>query len=195
MWFIQPVADEDVEEVLREVYDQDREKEGYIKNVDRAWTHRPEMHALWTQLLKATRSHLRLRTYELVTIAAARAIGCVYCMMAHGEVLHKNGFSIQQIISILQDYHNADLTPEEIHMMDYASKISRDSSSIAQADIDVLRNDGLSDQQITDIALAIVARNYISRYFDAIGARTDPELQAKEPELWEYLKNRQRNIE
>lgn len=36
------------------------------------------MMALWTQLLKAARSHLRLRTYELVTLAAARSIGCVY---------------------------------------------------------------------------------------------------------------------
>jgi uncharacterized peroxidase-related enzyme len=187
MWLIQPVPDENVEEILHEVYKQDIEKEGYIKNVDRAWSHRPEMHTLWTQLLKATRSHLRLRTYELVTLAAARSIGCVYCMMAHGEVLHKNGFSVGQIISILEDYHNSDLTPEEIHMMDYASKISRESGSVTQADIDVLRNDGLSDQQITDIALAVVARNYISRYFDAIGARTDIELQSKEPELWEYL--------
>jgi alkylhydroperoxidase family enzyme len=110
-------------------------------------------------------------------------------MLAHGAVLRKNGFSAQQIIAVLEDYHNAGLSPVEVHMMDYASKISRDSGAITQADIDILRQDGLNEQQITDVALAAVARNLISRFFDALGAGPDPELQEKEPELWGYLKN------
>jgi uncharacterized peroxidase-related enzyme len=99
--------------------------------------------------------------YELVTLAAFRAIGCVYCMLAHGAVLRKNGFTAQQVIAILEDYHNAGLSPVEVHMMDYASKISRDTSSITRADLDLLLQDGLSEQQITDVALAVVARNFI----------------------------------
>ena len=39
------------------------------------------------------------------------------------------------------------------------------------------------------MALAAVARNFLSRYFDALGAGPDPELIAKEPELWDYLKD------
>jgi uncharacterized peroxidase-related enzyme len=190
MWNLQPVADEKVEGKLRELYNQDLEKDGYVTNITRAWSYRPEMMPLWTDLLKSVRSHLRLRTYELVTLAASRAIGCVYCMLAHGAVLHKNGFSAQQIIAVLEDYHSAGLSPEEVHMMDYADKISRDSWAITEADIDILRQDGLNEQQITDVALAATARNFISRFFDALGAGPDPELQEKEPELWEYLKNR-----
>ena len=189
MWLIQPIRDENVDAVLREVYYQDIEKDGYIWNTSRVWSHRPEMISLWMPLIKSVRSHLRLRTYELVTIAAARAIGCVYCMLAHGAVLHKNGLSAQQVIAILEDYHNADLSPEEVHLMDYASKISRESKSISRADIDILLQEGLNEQQITDVALAAVLRNFISRFFDALGARSDPELIAKEPELWSYLKD------
>ena len=110
-------------------------------------------------------------------------------MLAHGAVLRKNGFSAEQIIAVLQDYHSAGLSPQEVHLMDYASKISRDSGAITQADIDILRQDGLNEQQITDVALVAVARNFISRFFDALGAGPDPELQEKEPELWGYLKN------
>lgn len=189
MWHIQPVADENVEESLREFYKQDLEKDGYITNVSRTWSHRPEMMGLWMQLIKSIRSHLRLRTYELVTISAARTMGCIYCMMAHGAVLHKNGFSAQQVIALLEDHHNAGLSPAEVHLMDYAAKISRDSKSVSQADIDILRQDGLNEQQITDVALAAVARNFISRFFDALGAGPDPELIEKEPELWSYLKD------
>lgn len=193
MWHIEPVSDENVEPVLREVYDQDIKKDGYVWNTSRVWSHRPEMISLWMPLMKTVRSHLRLRVYELVTIAAAQAIGCVYCMLAHGAALHKNGFTAQQIITILEDYHNADLTLQEVHMMDYASKISCDSKSITQSDIDLLRQDGMNDQDITDVALAAVLRNFISRFFDAMGADPDPELIEKEPELWSYLKDWPKN--
>jgi hypothetical protein len=73
--------------------------------------------------------------------------------------------------------------------MDYATKISRDAGSITQADIDVLHQDGLNEQQITDVALAAVARNFMSRFFDALGAGPDLELKEQEPELWAYLEN------
>lgn len=189
MWHIQPVPDENVDPALREIYNQDIEKDGYVWNTSRVWSHRPEMMALWMQLFKPIRSHLRLRTYELVTIAAAHTIGCVYCMLAHGAVLRKNGFTAEQVIALLEDYHNAGLSPQEVHLMDYASRISASPSSVSQSDVDLLRQDGLNEQQITDVALAVTARNFISRFFDALGAGPDPELIAKEPELWSYLKD------
>ena len=39
------------------------------------------------------------------------------------------------------------------------------------------------------MALAAVARNFISRFFNALGAGPDPELQQQEPDLWGYLKD------
>jgi alkylhydroperoxidase family enzyme len=110
-------------------------------------------------------------------------------MLAHGAVLRKNGFTAQQVITILEDYHNAGLSPKEVHMMDYASKISTESKSVTQADIDILRRDGLNEQQITDVALAAVLRNFLSRFFDSLGVDPDPELIEKETELWSYLKD------
>ncbi len=189
MWHIQPIADAEAQGALRELYDQDLKDEGYIWNTTRAWMYRPEMLGTWRQVQKTIRTHLRLRTYELVTLAAARTMGCVYCMLAHGSILRKNGFTAGQIIAILQDPHNAGLSPQEVHLMDYAAKISGDSKSITAADTEVLRQDGLTEQQITDVALAVVLRNFLSRFFDALGADPDPELIAKEPELWGYLKD------
>jgi uncharacterized peroxidase-related enzyme len=190
--YIKPVADDDAEGMLLEMYNQDQKENGYVRNVSRVWSTRPELGVLSQQLLKTIRSHLRLRPYELITLAASRAIGCEYCMLAHGAVLHKNGFTAQQVIAILEDYHNAGLSQVEVHMMDYATKISTDSSSITQADIDLLRQDGLSDQQITDVALAAVVRNFFSRFFDALGTAPDVDLQQQEQELWDYLKDWQK---
>ncbi len=189
MWHIQPIPDAEAQGTLRELYDQDLKDEGYIWNTTRVWMYRPEMLGTWRQVQKTVRTHLRLRTFELVTLAAARAMGCVYCMLAHGSILRKNGFTAEQIIAILRDPHKAGLSPQEMHLMDYAAKISGDSRSITSADTEVLRQDGLTEQQITDVALAAVMRNFLSRFFDALGADPDPELIAKEPELWGYLKD------
>jgi len=78
MWYVPPVSDENAEGVLRELYDQDLEKDGYISNISRVWSYRPELAAPFRQLLKTIRSHQRLRDFELVTLAASRAIGCVF---------------------------------------------------------------------------------------------------------------------
>jgi uncharacterized peroxidase-related enzyme len=192
MWYISPIADADAEGLLRELYEQDLKDNGYVTNVTRVWSYRPELAAPWRQVLKTIRSHMRLRVYELITLAASQAIGCVYCMLAHGAVLRKNGFTAQQVIDIYKDYHNAGLSPVEVHMMDYAWKISTDTHTITQADLDLLVQDGLSEQQITDVALVVVARNFMSRFFEALGVVPDPELQQQEPELTAYLKDWQK---
>ncbi len=78
MWYIDPVSQEQATGALEEMYHQDLQKDGYVSNTTRSWAYRPEVYDLWMQLLKKIRSTLRLRTYELVTLAAAKSIGCVY---------------------------------------------------------------------------------------------------------------------
>ena len=78
MWHIHPIPNDEAQGPLREAYDQDLQEDGYVSNTTRVWSYRPEVMLLWRQLQRAIRSHLRLRTYELVTLSAARAMGCVY---------------------------------------------------------------------------------------------------------------------
>jgi hypothetical protein len=73
MWYTPPIADEDAEGLLRDLYDKDIQENGYIRNVSRVWSYRPELAVPWQQLLKTIRSHMRLRAYELATLAASRA--------------------------------------------------------------------------------------------------------------------------
>jgi alkylhydroperoxidase family enzyme len=110
-------------------------------------------------------------------------------MLAHGAVLHKNGFSIEQITAILKDFHQAGLEQDEVDMMDLAYKMSTNDHSVTQADIERLRQDGFSDEEITDIALAGSVRNFLARFFDAMSAKPDPELIKQEPALWAVVQS------
>lgn len=51
---------------------------GYIPNYLQAFSLRPEVYDAWGTLLGAVRGKMRLRRYELVTLAAAMALGCTY---------------------------------------------------------------------------------------------------------------------
>ena len=87
MGYLTPIADQEAEGLLRGLYDQDLKNDGYVANTTRVWDYRPELAEPWRQVLKTIRTNMRLRAYELVTLAASRAMGCVYCMLAHGAVL------------------------------------------------------------------------------------------------------------
>ena len=54
-------------------------------------------------------------------------------------------------------------------------------------DIQALREDGLTEAEITDVALVAAERNFYSRYFDALGTEPDLQLKNQVPRLWEYV--------
>jgi hypothetical protein len=76
--FIEEVPDEKANGRLSEIYAEDLKNVGYVKNTNRVMSLRPEAIDAWNALVRTVRDHLRLRRYELVTFAAAKALGCRY---------------------------------------------------------------------------------------------------------------------
>lgn len=50
-----------------------------------------------------------------------------------------------------------------------------------------LRDVGFSDLNIADIALAASFRNFLSRYFDAVGATVEPDFLDDDPDVREEM--------
>jgi hypothetical protein len=78
MFYIEDVPYEKAVGRLREIYAEDLKDPGYVKNTDRALSLHPEVIDVWNALVRTIRSQMRLRRYELVTVAAARALRCKY---------------------------------------------------------------------------------------------------------------------
>ena len=78
MGFIRFVSEDEAAGNLAELYDADRKAMGYVPGYTRAMSLHPEANAAWRQLSTAIRATMRLRRYELVTYAAARALRCRY---------------------------------------------------------------------------------------------------------------------
>jgi uncharacterized peroxidase-related enzyme len=175
--FIEGIAVADATGTAKELYDVAEGTSGYIPNYLRLFSHRPDAYKAWQQLGAAVRSNLSFRRYELVTVAAARALGGTYCMLAHSDALLSAGeVDEAQLAAIATDFHAAGLSDEEVAIMEFAEKIIRQSSEIMQADVDHLRRFGLTDAEILDITLATTMRSFFSKTLDALNAEPDAKF-------------------
>ncbi|MDV8148079.1 carboxymuconolactone decarboxylase family protein [Arthrobacter sp. B10-11] len=155
-----------------EIYEADRRSLGYVPSHTQAMSLNPEAYLAWESLTRAISSSLGLRRYELVTLAAAQAIGSSHCRLAHG----KKTLTIideEQLRAIARDFHDAGLPEAEVAMMDYAVKLSADAAAMTDTDAQQLRDVGFSDREIADITMAAAARNFFSRALLALAVDTD----------------------
>jgi uncharacterized peroxidase-related enzyme len=171
--FIQTVSEAEAEGKLSDIYEGDRRSIGYVPNHARIFSLRPEVLEAWRTFQVSIRKNLRLRRYELVTLAAAMALNCRYCLLAHGSILIRNGISLDQLRMILTNFNDAGLEPVEVAMMEFAQKIIRNAYEITQADVDLLHALDLEDVEILDITLTATMRSFASKTFDALGAEPD----------------------
>jgi uncharacterized peroxidase-related enzyme len=185
--FIQTISEEEAEGKLREIYEADRKSLGYIPDHAKVFSLRPDVLEAWRAFQGSIRKNLRLRRYELVTLAAAMALKCRYCLLAHGAILIKSGVSVDQLRSILTNFNDAGLERHEVAMMEFAQKIIRNANEIIKADIDALRTLGLEDVEILDIALTATMRSFASKTFDAMGAGPDAVYIELEHQLSDLL--------
>jgi uncharacterized peroxidase-related enzyme len=185
--FIETISEAEAEGKVRAVYESDQSSLGYVPNHAKVFSLRPDVLEAWRSFQGSIRKNLRLRRYELVTLAAARALNCRYCLLAHGSILIKNGVGVDQLRAILTDYHDAGLAPAEVAIMDFAERIARSADEMTQADVDALRALGLEDVEILDITLTATLRCFASKTFNALGAGSDAVYDDLEDQLSDLL--------
>ena len=187
MAFLASIGSNEAKGELDKLYKNSLETHGYIPNYTRAFSHRPGVMAAWVNLLTEIRNSIDDKRYELITLAAAKALQSSYCMLAHGSVLVSRFYDVDDVAQIAKDHHSAGLSDAEISMMDFAIKIVEDASSITQEDIDNLRNQGFSDEEIFDIAVTAAARCFFSKTLDALGVEPDSAYQQLDSKLKHQL--------
>lgn len=154
-------------------------------NYERAFAERPDVLAAWGALNGAIKQGMDLRRYELATLAAARRLRSSYCCLAHGTVLLEQfGAPVREIAL---DHRAAGLDAVDVAVMDLAERVVDDATSIGDADLQPLRELGLSETEIMDVILAAAARCFFSKALDALGVEPDASYRELEPELREAL--------
>lgn len=168
---------------VREQYARAQASVGYVPNYTQLFSLRPDVNAAWGTLLGAVRGTLDPRRYELVTLAAARALRSSYCSLAHGKVLRDAHHTPGEVQAIATQPESAGLDAVDVAVMAFAAQVARDAPSVSAADVQRLRDHGLSDAEIFDVAAAASARCFFSTLLDALGAEPDAAYGELEPGL------------
>jgi uncharacterized peroxidase-related enzyme len=158
---------------VRALYERYETKLGYVPNYAKVLSQRPQVAAAWSALQAAIRGGMEERRWELVTMAAARAMRNSYCALAHGEILRRRFYSPEQLAAIADDFRRSELSSADKAVLGFAEMIVHDATAVTEADIQNLRVQGFSDAEIFDIAAAAAARCFFSKLLDGLGAEPD----------------------
>lgn len=186
MTFIQTTPPRDAQGEVRTMYTCQQDKFGYVPNYAKVFSHRPDVMGHWANLLRGIRDHVDRRRFELVTLAAAHALRNSYCSLAHGKALTEF-FSEAEVQALVSDADPAPLSEAEAAMMQFARKVAADASRVTAGDVAVLKQHGLTDPEIFDIAATAAARAFFANLCDSLGAEADVTYMAMDDALRQSL--------
>lgn len=77
------------------------------------------------------------------------------------------------------DYRQADLSPADRAMLDFATKLTREPWKMTEGDVEALRAHGFDDVAIHDIAQVTALFNYYTRLADGLGVEPEPGWEGR----------------
>lgn len=166
---------------IRTMIETIQEKSGFIPNVFLALAHRPdEFRAFFAahDALMDKSDGLSKAEREMIVVATSATNGCLYCVVAHGAILRiraKNPLISDQLAI---NPAKADLSERERHLINFALKVAGDSASIVDADLDQMRANGFTDDEIWDIGAIAAFFAMSNRLANLTSMRPNDEFYA-----------------
>jgi len=88
-----------------------------------------------------------------------------------------------QALALKENYREADVSPQDLAMLEYGEKITLAPWTVTEKDVENLRTHGFSDVQILEIASVASYRNYIARVANALGVELHDETFSDDAEI------------
>jgi len=164
---------------IRARIDDVQEKAGFIPNVFLTLAHRPaEFRAFFAyhDALMAKEGNLSKGEREMIVVATSAVNQCLYCVVAHGalvRIYEKQPLLADQVAG---NYLKADLSARQRAILDYAMKVCERSHEVGDDDYAALRQHGLDDEDIWDIAAITAFFGMSNRIANAISMRPNDEF-------------------
>jgi len=152
---------------------------GFIPNVIKALAHRPaELRAFmgYNEALTNKESWLTPEERELMIVAFSGHNGCLYCVASHGAAHRWISENIYKADQVAVNYHEAEITPREKAIIDFSMKLTIKPAEMNENDFEKLRKQGLSDEDIWDVAWFTAFFNLSNRMMTFLAVKPDEEF-------------------
>jgi uncharacterized peroxidase-related enzyme len=158
-------------EETRRYFDICTEKLGFVPNVLRAYAFDKAkldaFTAMYNDLMLAPSGLTKLER-EMVAVAVSAENRCFYCLVAHGAAVRQLSGDPALGEMIAMNYRVAPLTERQRAMLDFAVTMTKASATIEAPHRQALRDHGLSDRDIFDLAAVAGFFNMTNRVASAI---------------------------
>jgi uncharacterized peroxidase-related enzyme len=176
-WLSVP-SEDDVPEAVQELFDKPLEKLGFVPNVLRVMALRPDhllgWWAYYDELMRGE-SGLTKEQREMIAVVVSAQNRCHYCVVSHSAALRKLTGDPDLADQLATNYRYAPVTSAERAMLDYAVKVTGESSACTEEDVEALRDAGWTDEDILDIAQVTAMFNFTNRLASGLGWVPNPE--------------------
>jgi len=109
---------------------------------------------------------------ELAAVAASRVNGCVYCASVHARAYNQLTGDTEQIQRLLDEGVGTPLGERERAIVNLAVKLTNAPAELGAADLQPLRDLGLSDLEILDITNSAAIFAWANRLLQTLGEST-----------------------
>lgn len=179
-WF--PIPKEtDLPENLRGLFSKARQRLGFVPNVFRVYSFRPERLSAWfshyKQLHEPT-ENLSAAEREMIAVAVSMANGCLYCLVAHGAALREALGDPILADRITLDYKRARLSAKLTAILDFAVRLTKTPLECLESDLEHLRRLGLTEYEVWDVIEIAAMYNFTNRMSQATGMLPNREYHA-----------------
>lgn len=170
-WFPVP-AENQLPENLQGLFKKAKEKIGFVPNVFRGYSFRPERLSAWLahykQLHEPT-ENLNAAEREMIAVAVSMANGCLYCLVSHGAALRQALGDPIQADRITLDYKRAGLDAKMEAVLDFATLLTETPVNASAEDIAHLQSLGLTLEEVWDVIEIAAMYNFTNRMASATG--------------------------
>ena len=106
---------------------------------------------------------------ELAALAVSRINGCPYCASIHAQRFAQLTKQPEIVTRLWEEGVETSLEPRQRAIVDYAVKLTRQPSQMADSDLAVLREMNLSDWEILDLTHVIAMFAWANRLMQTLG--------------------------
>ena len=152
---------------------------GFIPNLYRAQTTRPDLIEVEAQLVNAilvNQGALTRRQKEYIFLVCSAANLSTYCVTAHCEIVRMLGIEGPEPEQIALDYKAANIPIVLKALLNFAAKLNNQPTKISKSDVDALHTYGYNDEQILETVLMVGLAKFAN--FVSFGLGTAPDFDA-----------------
>lgn len=172
---------EELDPGLQKLFAKAAEVVGFVPNVFLTYTARPTHFTHWFnhfRELMMGESDLTPAEREMIAVVVSSQNHCLYCLVSHGAELRQHLEDPILGDRITLDYRRAGLDERTTTMLDYVVKITNNPVECSEADLDLLKEQGFSEEAIFDIIEIAAMFNFTNRMASATGMMPNPEYHA-----------------